>query len=110
MGAAIMDANDTILVPINTKIHTIKAKMVAPTPHATPFPLLNFKKTDQSLPIITAVAHNKATRGDTSPNHTARYPFALSQIKTISAGNIPNSLYALVAPIFPLPRVRKSIP
>ena len=95
-----MEARDIILVMRKTSSHTTKAdrvahgqiKVNAPTPQATPFPLLKCRNTDQSFPTMAAVAHASASSGVLPPIHTARTPFRKSQINNAAAAFSPSSL------------------
>src|SRR5262249_12347826 len=85
----------------------------APNPVATPFPPRNRRKTGQQLPMIARTAAAPIDGGEGSRSRaapTAAAPLATSPSSVTTAGSLPRGRRTLVAPMFPLPADRMSMP
>lgn len=131
--AARIEAKEMILLVIKVTSHTktvninmnfkpaIFTERPSNTPKvvATPFPPLNPKNIVQLCPQIqlTPTSKQKISSGITIlpvsilPNNTTgRNPLNMSRINTVIPQPFPRSLRALVAPTFPEPNLRISVP
>jgi hypothetical protein len=79
---------------------------------ATPFPPLKSMKTGKSCPSTAAPAARSAASGPASlrARYAAKLPFSTSPIRVSAPAPLPITRAAFVAPMFPLPAARRSIP
>src|SRR5471032_2585384 len=130
--AAARDAIDTIFVaastsaqkPSDVKPEAALQPMSVPQPVAALLPPLKFKKTDLLCPITARIPQAQGSHGvsidgssGTQPPRTASMarvtgiqPFRMSMPKTKAAAVLPALRRTLVAPVEPLPTLRRSMP
>src|ERR1043166_8868073 len=86
----------------------------APSPVATPLPPLNRKKTEKQCPAMAAKAAVPITAGllwlSREAIATDAQPFPASRISVAAPATYPADRRTLVAPVFPLPVKRISLP
>lgn len=124
---AIIDDKETYFEIINTAKNTTSThalvigvkQITTPNNVATPFPPLNPAKTGKTCPTNAATPKPNCkltnwslsnANGDKNANKTAKAPLIISIVKTGIPAFLPNTLKVLVAPAFPLPNSRTSIP
>src|SRR5258708_21327335 len=130
--AAASDAIDTIFVtastsaqkPSDVKPEAALQPMSVRRPVAALLPTLKFKKIDLLWPITARIPQMQGSHGisiegssGTEPPRTAWMasvtgiqPFRMSMTKTNAAAGFPALRNTLVAPVEPLPTLRKSMP
>ena len=110
-----MRPNTSASTKISTQVSVIQGSMTTNTPRvvATPLPPRKRRKTLKPLPMTAAMAETTTHHGS-SPSRvgtiTAATPFRGSISMTASAGHGPTERRTLVAPMFPEPAVRMSMP
>lgn len=97
----------------------IESPSKTPNVVATPLPPLKFRKMVQLCPqmqltptIIQNVSNGILVLVPMAPGkiNTGKKPFKISKTKTVTPQPLPKSLRALVAPTFPEPNLRISVP